>query len=32
LFRKICFSWSRYGAVTGTGTVTFQREEPEPER
>ncbi len=42
-FRKICFLWSRYGAGTGTGTVTFskvgtgtgtitfQKLEPEPE-
>jgi hypothetical protein len=24
-FRKICFLWSRYGAGTGTGTVTFSK-------
>jgi len=28
--RKICFLWYRYGADTGTGTVTFQKKEPEP--
>ncbi len=40
IFWKICFLWSRYGAGTGTGTVTFskvgtgtinfQKLEPEP--
>jgi hypothetical protein len=30
LFGKISFLWSRYGAGTGTGTVTFQKLEPEP--
>ncbi len=24
-FIKICFLWSRYGAATGTGTVTFSK-------
>jgi hypothetical protein len=43
IFFLICFLWSRYGAGTGTGTVTFskvgtgtgtinfQKLEPEPE-
>jgi hypothetical protein len=30
VFGKICFLWSRYGAETGTGTVTCQKSETEP--
>jgi hypothetical protein len=29
IFEKFAFSWSRYGAGSGTGTVTCQKSEPE---